>query len=142
MKIKIVYYIVLSIIFTFSCCTDSSHSKKLYYGGLTTNNRYYDIGKIDKTKHDYIDFKFEIYNKTDSVIKIKKIDVSCGCVEIKEYPKVVYPQSSIKINGLIDLTLQEGYINKPIYINYEKDRLLLLRVFGEIFKNEDAENRK
>ena len=132
MKIKIVFYIISCIIVMFSCGTDGSQSQKMYYGGLSSNNHCYDIGEVDKTKQDYIDFNFEIYNKTDTLIKIKKIDVSCGCIKISEYPEIVKPQSSIKINGVIDLTLQEGYINKPIFVNYEKNRLLLLRVYGEI----------
>ena len=99
---------------------------------VSVTNRYFDFGSVSKSQFKTIPFSFTVYNNTDSIIQIVKIDVACRCIVINEHNNALDPLDSIKIGGYIDLKNQRGHFNKCIYVNYGIDELLLLRIKGDV----------
>ena len=102
-------------------------SEKLY-----VEKRYFYIGEIPKAEIDSIEFKFILKNLSDSSIKVNRIDVSCSCLKINTSVREILPKDSISLEGKAGLQKQYGHISKSIFVNYDEDKILLLRVIGDI----------
>lgn len=55
----------------------------------------YQLGAIDP--NEPLVFSIDLYNDTNNLLAIKNYDVSCGCIEILDCPKVILPHESSPI---------------------------------------------
>lgn len=137
MKKIISNLIVAFLMFYMISCTIGDTKTLSTNGSLKAESRSFKFGEIEKSEDMNKPFYFDIQNKSDTIIEIKKIDVSCGCIKINEYPKIVNPWTSIRLEGYIDLNGLDGFFEKSIYVNYKQDKLLLLRIRGTVKDNKN-----
>lgn len=105
-------------------------------GRLQVKDSRYILGEVLKSKGDSIEFIFNLKNCADSLIIIKKVDVSCGCISIIESPDSIFPNMNAKLKGVVNIKNQHGHLNKSIFVNYGRRRnsILLLRIIGDIIE--------
>lgn len=133
---KYLNYVLLFAIAFIVSCTDprdkSEHLSKKYGDALSCDTPKYYIGEVSKTKQDNVEFIFKITNNSNKTINISDVDVTCGCIHITQYKNIITPQKSFILKGFVDLRKQYGHISKPIFIKYDNDNVLLIRVIGDI----------
>jgi len=106
----------------------NNHSK----GYLLIESSKYNFGVINK-KQKNVHCQFKLKNIGKKSIIINKIDVSCNCVSIIKYPKLIAPNETQILYVNVNTKNQSGYFNKVIYINSNADNPLeLVRIKGEI----------
>lgn len=135
-KIK---HMKLSFLFLLILCSCSNTPQKNNVTNATDEaliavENKYDLGEINKKEHQFVDFAFEIENISDSTIKISKTELSCGCLSLTDTLSVIKPHSKAKFHGKVNTTEQRGYLNKSIFVNYGKNKVMLLRVKGNIIE--------
>lgn len=132
LKIKQIALTFVSFSFFISCGYKSIDYDKNLGSSLAARSIDYYCGVFEKEHAKEVNFSFDIYNKSDSILKIEGIDVSCGCLSVRSYPTLLTPDSLYQINGTINLAGQKGHVNKCIFVNYSKDEVYLLRVVADI----------
>ena len=132
MKLFIYLILVTNIIFG---CTHSNkdinnvQDKKEV---LVPEIKHLYLGKINKNGRDTISFSFRIYNQSDKIACINKIDVSCSCVSLAKSVKPIPPKQSMNIYGTLNLKTISGHISKSIFVNYNNGALLVLRIVADV----------
>lgn len=129
------HVLIFAIAFIVSCTNSREKSEsfsKKYGDALVCDNPRYNIGEVSKSKQDNAKFIFKITNNSNKTINISDVDVTCGCIYVAEYKNVITPQNSFVLKGFIDLRKQYGHISKPIFVKYNNDNVLLIRVVGDI----------
>lgn len=100
---------------------------------LEINNPRYSFGVIHKSGQKHILCPFKLKNTGTKHLVIQKIDVSCNCISILEYPKTIAPSETKNLYIQINAEKQLGYFNKVVFLNSNADNALeLLRIKGEI----------
>lgn len=100
---------------------------------LQIDNRKYLFGTIHKSKTSKIVCPFKLSNRGSHRLQIYKVEASCNCLIVKEYPKVLLPNESHILNVEINIKAQRGYFNKVIFVRSNADNSLeILRIKGEI----------
>jgi hypothetical protein len=61
-------------------------------------------------------FVFKIHNSGDSILEVKRISVSCGCVHLSTTPKQVMPGSMEEVSGYVRPLEGATYINEELII--------------------------
>ncbi len=79
-------------------------------------------------------FCFSLKNKSNKAVAINKVDVTCGCVVIDSYPEILFARKSDFLRGRLRIANQHGYISKPIFVCFNKEGLLMLRVQCKIIE--------
>lgn len=126
-------FIILCVLLgLFSCIQDKRKVPERNVDGLYVETSYFDLGDVSASKQTEKDFTFELKNCKDKDISISKVDVICDCVVIENAPQTISPKQIGVIRGHIDLTKQKGKLSKPIFVNFDKDNVLLLRIVGKI----------
>ncbi|GAB6948963.1 hypothetical protein JCM15640A_05480 [Hoylesella timonensis 4401737 = DSM 22865 = JCM 15640] len=136
-KVKNIVSLVFLLVFTNLNCTNQIKSDTSKVASTSSEDLYVEqkhcyLGEISKEKKDSIDFEFIVKNLTDSLIRIDKIDVSCNCLSIKNYNREILPHNSTVIKGKAGLENRNGHMSKSIFVNYSKDKTLILRVIADI----------
>lgn len=90
------------------------------------------LGEIDKNLNRIIPFEFDLKNSSDSIIVVNKVDVSCNCVKIIDFPKRLVVGQSAKLSGTIDLNNQVGHLRKSIFINYDDTCITVLKIVADV----------
>ena len=129
------YVLLFAIAFIGSCTNNQEKSEYLsnrYGDALVCESPRYHIGEVSKSKQDNVEFTFKITNNSNKTINVSDVDVTCGCIHITEYKNIITPQNSFTLKGYVDLRKQYGHISKPIFIKYDNDNVLLIRVIGDI----------
>lgn len=129
--------IIVALGFLYSCQFKNEKSEikrnEVYDNGIIySNNIIYDFGKINRNTNNSILFNFVIKNISDSLLTIMDVEPSCSCITINKFSQEVSPNKELSITGKITVPHNEGKINKPIFLRYNKGRILLLRIKGEI----------
>lgn len=101
---------------------------------LYVNDNVINLGYIESDQKNVRTFSFEITNLSDSTLVINKVDVSCNCVEIINYPHSLNPAQKGRIFGRINLENQIGYMRKSIFVNYNNGRIKMLKITANIKK--------
>lgn len=100
---------------------------------LKADNPHLDLGNIYKKDKETKTFQFKVKNVSKETVVINKIDVSCNCISInKESYKPIPAGQTGYINGNIMLNKTKGHISKAIFVNYDGNKVLLLRVIAQI----------
>lgn len=134
MKSLFVYITVFIVVLSCNNHNKSSSTMEAIQDSLIVSTpKHYNLGVLKKDVSDSIyTFKFEITNmKTDS-IHINNVDVSCGCLFINSFPRKIAPGETNKLVGTINISQQRGHLSKAIFVNYDEDGLLILRIIGDI----------
>lgn len=112
---------------------DLTHNTNNATSHLEIESSKYSFGKVSRSKQKKILCPFTLINTGSKLLVIQKIDVSCSCVSIKAYPKVIPPKKSKNLFVEINTEKQLGVFNKAIFINSNADNSLeLVRIKGEI----------
>lgn len=120
---------LISFFILLMSCTSNTRGKK--YGSLYVDNVYYDIGKVNKTKQDTVNFQFDIYNHSDKNVEIVKLEPSCECVVIDRVSQCDIPQHEmISVFGYVKVKEIEGKVSKTIFVTTNENTILLLKVIG------------
>lgn len=90
------------------------------------------LGQHTKFEKRIIPFQFILTNEDDSIMVINNIDVSCGCISIRNKAKAIRPKESIVLKGFVNPASQIGHLSKAIFVNYGKGEVLTLRVTADI----------
>lgn len=100
---------------------------------LTVLNPHYEIGTHEAGSPDsVINVVFKLENNTDTVITISKVEPGCSCVSIVDYPNQIEPDSEGNLNASINLARQRNHISKEIYITYNKTKVRVVRIIGDV----------
>lgn len=90
----------------------------------------YHIGVVDTDK--CYPFEFILSNHSDSVVPIEDVEVSCSCLKLTYTPKYIMANSSARITGVMDTRNQHGFIDKSIFVSYNNEGLIILRVSADV----------
>ena len=125
---------ILSLIigWLFIGCSGNGEKKSRSVGNMYVEQAYFNCGEMNKSQTHIKNFHFVLENKGANVISIHNIDVSCGCVKIDSAPQTILPGKEEMISGHIDITNQSGKLTKPIYVNFDDNQVVLLRIIGRI----------
>lgn len=99
---------------------------------LTVDNPHFKLGEISKKEKDTVCFFFDLENISTQLASIDKVDVSCNCVKIDTKTHPIYPHSKLRVNGHVNLKSQHGHLSKSLFVTYNNNQLLQLRVVGDI----------
>lgn len=127
---RAIIYILIVLLGTVSCYDRHQNKKANYYTNklLYVKNKSINLGTIEKSLKKEVPFYYQFNNESDSAIIIHNIEASCGCVEIDKVKKIILPGEKIKLNCKIITKNISGYINKNIYVNYNKGEVIILKV--------------
>lgn len=100
--------------------------------GLQAAESRYDFGSVSKSKKDSVIFEFELRNKGKEPVVIDEIDLSCSCLSISSRPDTLQPGTSATIRGAAGIKESKGKFSKPIFVNYNNEEVLLLRIVGNV----------
>ena len=95
-------------------------------------NIVYDFGKIHKDSTNLVKFSFILKNISDRELYIKSVEAMCPCVTINKSDSLIHPDEEIRISGAVNISKLKGFFNKPIFIRYDNDKILLCRIKGRI----------
>lgn len=73
-----------------------------------------------------------IMNMGDSLAKISSVEESCSCIHVEKFTRKIPPKQKGTIKGVVDIKKQKGHFSKPIFVNCSGDKVLLLRIIGDI----------
>lgn len=122
---------ILMCTFFLSCNNvDKKYSKTLK--GLYVKNAHYNLGEINKKKSTVSQFSFLLENRSNKSICIDTVEVSCNCVAVQEKPKIIKPREAKYLRGQVNLQTETGKISKNIFINFDKNQIMLLRISGKV----------
>lgn len=125
----------LTVILLFSCQSKKEKVSVINnsdYQVLQPTNSKINIGTHNNKDIVRIPFSFKIKNTTPTDVSIEKVDVSCNCIKIISHPTKVRGYRHFQLKGQIDISHQQGHISKCIFINYNSNKILLLRLVGDI----------
>jgi len=92
-----------------------------------------DFGIVNRTEVPKLSRIVYLRNLGNKPIVIQKVDVSCGCITGTLSSGIILPDSQQQLNISVNITKQNGYFNKTIFINSSaSNKLELLRIKGEI----------
>lgn len=139
MKRKCILPLSALIASTLCCCEPSVKQKEMGISlgcdsNLVVRNRYYDIGKIKVSQTDSIDFSFGLENRGKENIEVHNVDVSCNCITVHDIPHNIPSNTTAYIKGKMGVSQNIGTFNKTLFVNYNNDEVLLLRIKGEFTK--------
>ena len=112
---------------------EENHGQQESTGILRPQSRYFDFGKVSISQKDSVDFIFSLKNFSKENIVLGKVEPSCSCISITNIPDTILPNATVPIKGRIGIKQSVGKFNKPIFVNYQ-DEVLLLRIVGNITK--------
>lgn len=113
-------------------CNDNSFKHTQSKECLFVEEPHFDWGIASKHETDSIEFKILLKNTSNKYVNIDKVDISCGCLSIKSFPQHIPPGKSGYIVGKIGIRQQINKINKTIFVNYNTDKVVILRVKGKV----------
>lgn len=90
------------------------------------------IGEINKNDKTSVKFAFELTNSSSSSIAINKVDVSCSCVKVNYFPKLINSKQSSKLTGEIDLKNQSGHVRKSIFVSFNDTCVKVLKIVADV----------
>ncbi|MGG6545369.1 UNVERIFIED_CONTAM: DUF1573 domain-containing protein [Prevotella sp. 15_C9] len=125
-------FIVTFIIMTLYSCSENKNKTSRIVESLHVENAYFDMGEIDKNLSTIQKFSFNLENIGNRTITIHSAKPSCGCVVVQEIPTRIPPKEIRKLQGYIDLKNQKGNLSKVIFVDFDKDKIMLLRVIGKV----------
>lgn len=129
-KLKTLSVILFTILIMGCSGTKSDESRTV--DGLYVEKAYIDCGLMKKSEKEEIKFVFHLKNIGKHSIRIHKVDVSCPCVHIEEIPKEIKAKEIKEIKGKVNIKNQYGKISKPIFVNFNTDQVMLLRIIGRV----------
>jgi len=124
----------MALCFVLHSCQNSGEIHPKIEGGLKIVNRYYDIGRLHATNDTlaFTVFSYNLENVGTSDIVIDGVDLSCGCLSIDSVPDVIPVESKREITGRIKLKGLKGHVSKSMFLNFNGNNTVLLRVVGEV----------
>ena len=144
MKVGKCYLLLLLALNLNFGCKESSENKRSIQNStvdfpVKTDKSYigipseYNFGKINKKNESIIEFKLEVNNLGESPLVIMKVDVSCGCMEVKFTQHPIKKGEKGTLNVRVNAANQNGIFNKSIIVksNAQND-LVIVRVKGYI----------
>lgn len=99
---------------------------------ISSLQKKFSFGTVSKKERDTVNYHFTIENTSDSELTIDKIDISCGCIHVIAFPKQIRAHERGDISGFVDLSKQLGHLSKSLFVNYGNDKVLLLRIVGDV----------
>lgn len=132
------FIIFLLLIIGLSACSNSDNSKHYLVsnknlGHLSIKTPKYSFGVVKKSLQKKVHCSFLLENTGSRPVTIHKIDVSCGCISVREYTKTITPNASGILDIEVNVTNLKGYFNKVVFVNSDADNTLeLLRIKGNI----------
>lgn len=126
------FFIITFIIMTLYSCSENKNKTSRIVESLHVENAYFDIGEIDKKRSNIQKFSFNLENIGNRDITIHSAKPSCECVVVQEAPIRISPKESRMLKGYIDLKNQKGKLSKAIFVDFDEDKVMLLRVIGKI----------
>lgn len=125
--------LIISLVILCSCCKNNdAENIKFNNGILESDNINFNFGNINKENCNSVDFAFTLRNLLSKRVDIKKVESTCNCVEINEYPKYIEKLGTVKIYGKVDIKNFSGPISKPIFLTYNGKEIIVLRIKGNI----------
>ena len=94
--------------------------------------RTINLVRINKNKFPRNELRYELKNGSDSIVRINKIDVSCGCVTIVSFNYSIIPNHTETITAEIDLSNQSEHLRKIIFVNYNDGQVKRAKVIADI----------
>lgn len=133
-------FITVATIFLLSACLSNQknsatrNNKDMIIDSIDFMNSpyHFNIGTFSKKDQSTVDYELILTNKSSHSIIINSVDVNCGCVNINEYPELIKSGDKGSLKGFIDIQHQNGHISKPLFISYNNNNLLLVRLIGTI----------
>ena len=96
------------------------------------DNRIFDFGVVDINDFDSIGFYFNLKNLGPKNVIIHDVEATCPCVRISVKPDTISPGEYSLIGGKIGIKDSRGLQNKAIFVNYDDDKIMLLRIKGNL----------
>lgn len=126
----------------FCCCNktidtkiESNRNLSSHYNDsilVSTNKKIY-MGEVNNGS--VLHFSFVLRNVSSKRVVINKVDSNCGCISITSYPEIIFAGDTAELKGTMSIHNQNGHVNKPIFISFNNDGLLLLRVSCDVNNN-------
>lgn len=116
-------------------CTGTNNCKKRSPdndNGISPESKLFDFGQVSNSKIDSVSFSFTLNNKGDKDVIINDIDATCPCIVLSNKPKIIQHNKCAIIRGRIGIKGGYGKQNKAVFVNYNDNNILLLRIVGEI----------
>lgn len=129
-------FFAVAILIPYGCSQQDNHGSENLLGNdspLSASPKYYDFGEVT-TQNDSIEYVFQLNNLGKKDISIQDVDVSCKCIVVNDVPDIIPIGKTALIKGKIGITGNLGTFNKALFVNYNHDEVLLLRIKGEVKK--------
>lgn len=131
MKDKKFFLLIFFVAVSFSCF-DNKNEISRTIEKLYVNNAYFDIGSINNTQSTIYNFVFKLENIGDKKIILNNVEPSCNCLVLHDVPKYIPPHGNIVLRGYINTKRQKGNLSKSIYVDFDDNKVMLLRVVGVV----------
>ena len=123
----------------FCCCNktidtiiESERNFSLNYNDsilVSTNKKLY-MGEVKNGS--ILRFSFVLRNVSSKMVVINKVDSNCGCISVTSYPEIIFAGDTAELKGTMNIHNQHGHVNKPIFVSFNNDGLLLFRVSCDV----------
>lgn len=134
---RIIILITYLLIFISSCSHSGNQNHQKYCDDnlKCMDGEHLYIGEINKRESDLVKpFSFKLENTGTDTITISDVEVACNCVTVEKYTDIISPDENGIVTGTINLSNQHGHISKAIFINYNDNNVLTLRIIGDIIE--------
>lgn len=133
--VRNVLYVLVAVLFICGCKEQNKSERVVqqrHVDNLVCDNTHFNFGDVSKKNKSFVDFSFVIMNMGDSLAKISSVEESCSCIHVEKFTRKIPPKQKGTIKGVVDIKKQKGHFSKPIFVNCSGDKVLLLRIIGDI----------
>lgn len=93
-----------------------------------------DLGEIIKKDSLIVPIKVVLSNKNDSLVSIKDVTPSCGCISIVDAPNSIQAHDADTLSIVIDMANQSGHLSKSVFLKYGNNEVAMIKITGDIME--------
>jgi hypothetical protein len=121
--IKVIIVLVVTGILVGGCYEKQQKTKRTHVNqikqesnSLICQEPVWNIGEIDTTNGISLQHEFQLENRSSEIIRIEKVDSTCGCLVTEDFEKIISPGKTTSIKCTIMLPPFPGQIQKYLFV--------------------------
>ncbi|MDR1385928.1 MAG: DUF1573 domain-containing protein [Planctomycetaceae bacterium] len=121
--IKVIFVLLVTEIWVCGCYEKQQNANISHVNNIKQENLalickepVWNIGEIDTTNGISLQHEFQLENRSSEIIRIDKVDSTCGCLVTDDFDKVIHPGDTTNIKCTITLPPFPGQIQKHLFV--------------------------